>query len=156
MNKSLLEKELDLILKPNGFKKKGATWYRRREEILHGVDLQKSNFGEQFFLNIFIVPGGMDIEGLPTPKEHRCPVRVRLTALFAKEKNKIEEAFDLERSLSDDERKKFLAKIVGEDLIRCLNTIATNQELAEFIHAGNLDGGLVTVAAKDWLGLLKE
>ncbi|WP_457150720.1 DUF4304 domain-containing protein, partial [Mesorhizobium sp. P5_C1] len=105
MDKKELESLLNKDLSANGFKKKSATWYRQDAGALQVVNLQKSNFGLRFYVNIGCVPNGMSVEGLPTPKEYDCPIKIRLDSAFPDQKTRIEETLDLEISgLKDDER----------------------------------------------------
>ena len=96
MEKKALELALGGHLCPRGFKKKETAWYCKSAGMLQIVELQKSSFGLQFYLNLCWVPDGMEVEGMPTPNAHKCPIRIRLTALFPEQRDEIEKVFDLE------------------------------------------------------------
>lgn len=49
--KNPLRLALEDVLGPAGFTRKGDSWYRRSEEIVEVVNLQKSQWGAQFYLN---------------------------------------------------------------------------------------------------------
>jgi hypothetical protein len=41
-----LERAIARILKPLGYTKRAATWYREREQVISVVNLQRSQWGE--------------------------------------------------------------------------------------------------------------
>jgi hypothetical protein len=59
MNKKELAKIIDDVLKPHGFKKKGNYWRLECDELIKIVNLQKSQWGDQYYINY-----GFDIKGL--------------------------------------------------------------------------------------------
>jgi len=119
MDRKNLEGLIGSILKPRNFRKKASTWYRQGAAALHVINLQKSSWGPQFYLNLSLVPTGMEIEGLPSPKENQCPIRVRVGALMPENmKAHTERLLDLEdTTLSDGEREAGLEKIFLANVI---------------------------------------
>jgi len=59
VNKKDLIKTFDSILKPNGFKKKGNYWRLDGDELIKIINLQKSQWGNQYYINF-----GFDFKGL--------------------------------------------------------------------------------------------
>jgi hypothetical protein len=154
MDKKGLESALGDGLVAHGFKKKASSWYRQVEGALQVVDLQKSSYGLQFYLNLCCVPVGMEVEGMPTPKEHKCPVRIRLTSAFPDRREKLKEALDLERtSLSDAQRQDEVTKMVSESILPFLNHMTDADALRQAIAQGRLKLGAVNLAAQNHLGL---
>lgn len=63
-------------LKALGFKKKARTWTRETPDAFQVVDLQKSAFGEQVYVNVAVYLKALGDE--TSPPEHRCHIRARL------------------------------------------------------------------------------
>ena len=96
MEKKVLEALFERSLVVAGFRKKGSCWYRQLSDILQLIDLQKSSYGKQFYINIACVPRGMQPEGMPFPQEHKCPIRIRLTSAFPAQRERVDKSLDLE------------------------------------------------------------
>ena len=138
-----------------GFKKKSSSWYRHAAGVLQLVNLQRSSFGMQFYVNLCFVPDGMEVEGMPTPKEHKCPIRIRLTSAFPEQREMIETLFDLEGSnIGDAERLEKLARLTSELILPFLASARDLPSLRQTLTKGAFDKGLVEVAARRHLGVL--
>ncbi len=61
------------LLKSVGFKKKSDTWHLKHEEITHVVNLQKSSYGKQYYINIAMWLNTMGENN--SPKDHLCHIR---------------------------------------------------------------------------------
>lgn len=157
MDKRALESVLGSQLAAQGFRKKASSWYRQADEALQVVDLQKSAYGLQFFLNLCCVPAGMDVEGMPTPKEHKCPIRIRLTSAFPERREQIEEALDLERTnLDDAQRQDAVARLTSELVLPFVNHMKDAATLRQAIGEGIFKRGAVNLAAQKYLGLTEQ
>lgn len=157
MDKRGLEFVLGAELASHGFNRKSSSWYREAEGGLQVVDLQKSSYGLQFYLNLCCVPAGMAVEGMPTPKEHKCPIRIRLTAAFQEHRDDIEAAFDLDRtSLSEAQRQGSVVRIVREWLLPFFDQIVCARELRRAIEQGVFKRGVVSLEAQRHLGLIEQ
>jgi hypothetical protein len=149
-----LEIEFGAQLVPQGFKKKASSWYRQIGGVLQVVNLQKSSFGEQFYVNLCFAPITMEIEGMPTPKEHRCPVRIRLTAAFPEHKEELDNVFDLESpGMSKSERKIRIAGLVKDQILPYLVFAKDVPSLHLSITEGRFRGGSVNLAVRTHLGI---
>jgi hypothetical protein len=154
MDKKELESLLNRYLLNYRFNKKSTSWYRQEKGALQVVNLQKSNFGLQFYVNICFVPDGMEIDGMPRPKEHKCPIRIRLDDAFPQRQNKIKATFDLEdTSLSDRERDANVSEIVSTLILPFLENMKDAPSIKNSIESGLLDRGMVYLSAKRFLGI---
>ncbi|MER8409355.1 DUF4304 domain-containing protein [Mesorhizobium sp. M1307] len=154
MDKKGLESLLNRDLASKGFSKKYSSWYRRETGALQVVDLQKSNFGLKFYLNLCCVPDGMIIDGLPTPKEHKCPIRIRLDSAFPQHQRKIQTVLDLEgTTLTDRERDSSMSEIVSTLVLPFLENMKDATSIKRSIETGILDDGMVYLSAKKFLGI---
>ncbi|MBL9179824.1 MAG: DUF4304 domain-containing protein [Verrucomicrobiaceae bacterium] len=157
MDKKTLESALAAPLVAHGFQKKASSWYRQADETLQVVDLQKSAYGLQFYLNLCCVPAGMEVEGMPTPKEHKCPIRIRLTSAFPERREQIEEALDLERtSLDDAQRQDAVARLTSELILPFVNHMKDAATLRQAIGEGIFKRGAVNLAAQKHLGVTEQ
>lgn len=157
MDKKSLESVFGAQLSATGFKKKASSWYRQAEGALQVVDLQKSSWGMQFYVNLCCVPGGMEVEGMPTPKEHKCPIRVRLTSAFPDRKEEIEKAFDLEASsISESDRIEQVARLANELVLPFMSCMKDAPSLRQAIEQGRFKNAWVNLAAQRHLGILES
>jgi hypothetical protein len=65
---------IDGVLKPD-YSRKGSTWRRDYGEIIAVVNLQKSGFGDDFYLNLGVYL--KDVGDASTPTEAQCHIRWR-------------------------------------------------------------------------------
>lgn len=122
--------------------------------MLQIVDLQKSNFGDKFYVNVCGVPAGMPVDGLPMPKEHQCPIRIRLSSALPEHRSIVEAAFDLESDLFDDgRREEVIQDVVARLMLPFLAKWDGINSLALAIKEGAFDSGLVSKYALEHLGI---
>jgi hypothetical protein len=84
-------------LKPAGFKRTADTWHLRNDDTILVLNLQKSPYGRQYYINIAAwlnALGAADV-----PKAHTCHIRCRWEDLVpnANEKH-LEKLLDLENT----------------------------------------------------------
>jgi hypothetical protein len=154
MNKKGLETVIDGVLSQQGFKKRGSTWYRQNAGTLQAVDLQKSAYGGQFYVNLCFAPEGMSVEGMPFPKVHKCPVWIRIGSAFADHRSQCEELFDLEQQgVAEAERTIGIQQILIQLVVPFFNQLRESNDLKLAIENGTFKGGAVTLAARKHLGI---
>src|SRR5687767_3325213 len=71
-----IEEAIAPAMKSNGFKKKARTWWRTTDDSVQVVNLQKSAYGEQLYVNLGLFIRSLGSE--QTPPENRCHIRARL------------------------------------------------------------------------------
>jgi hypothetical protein len=64
------------LLKSAGFKKKATTWRRQHADGIHVVNVQGSQWGPEYYLNLGFYISALGSE--PEPTEYRCHVRTRV------------------------------------------------------------------------------
>jgi len=154
MDKKSLESLVGNELQAAGFKKKGSSWYFQSAGGLLVLDLQKSKYGAQFYVNLCCVPAGMNVQGMPTPKEHKCPIRIRLASAFPKKEREIEETFDLEdASLQDSARAGRITSLVYNLVLPFFENMKSLASLKDAIKKGVFDSGMVDLEVKRHLGV---
>jgi hypothetical protein len=150
-NETALQELITSVLADAGFRKRRSTWFRTRDDTIQVVDLQKSQWGGQYYLNV-----GVYVRSLgraTVPKEHECHLRTRLTSLDAQHREKIDAALDLERvDLPGDERRDILATALREVALPFLDQHSTVPQLRQSYRAGLFEPFFITAPARDVLG----
>lgn len=90
--------------KSNGFRRKGTTLYRDQEETIAVVNLQGSQYGGRYYVNVALWLRAVEEE--PFPKAHKCHLQTRLTTLRALNASEDEAYLNLSSDLSDEDRRR--------------------------------------------------
>jgi hypothetical protein len=151
MHKRDLERCFDNNLQPLGFKKKASSWYLEQEDTLVLVDLQKSNFGDQFYTN---VAAWLKVLGRNVfPKEHQCHIRIRLGAAYPELKAPADKLLNLEDlSLTDAQRSDGINQLFINGIIPLTTLFKDVDSAKNALHSSILSGALVTKRAQELLG----
>jgi hypothetical protein len=150
MNTKEFEEFFNNILAPAGFRRRGNTWYTTNEDTITMVNLQKSQWGGQYYLNLAVYL--RDLGEATSPSEHQSHIRVRLTAISGSETHLIEQALDLERTtVSTEERRNILAHALLSIALPFLVERSTLPRLRELYSVGQLGPVLVTKVTRDLL-----
>lgn len=150
--KKALEAVFDRILRSANFTRKGTAWYRQAHGALQLLDLQKSSYGAQFYVNLCCVPNGMDVEGMPMPKEHKCPVGIRLSAAFSDRAKEIEDLLNLEnQEINDAQRSEKLAVVLATLALPFFEQMRDAAALKMAIEKGAFQRGRINLKARNYL-----
>lgn len=70
---------VEKLLKDNGFKFKGTTWYRATGEVLQIINFQHSSWSHKYWMNIAMDLCTKNLRdfGRIWPKEYEIPIRIR-------------------------------------------------------------------------------
>lgn len=148
MDKKGLVNIISEMLIPIGFKKKGNFWIKIGDDITKMVNLQKSNYGNYFYINY-----GYILNCIPLDNE-MMHIYNRVTSLDVEERSRIHFLLDLDSQISDEERRKELSKILYDKLIVKVKGINTEAELLnELKRRPNLNDIPLTV--KNYFNLEK-
>ena len=97
------------------------------------------------------------VEGMPTPKEHKCPIRIRLTSAMPERRKDIDALFDLEQPhLSDSQRTLGIQNVISRLLIDFVDSVQSNDDLKIAIEANAFSLGAVNLAARKHLEIGAE
>lgn len=145
----LVKEALGAPLVEAGFKKKSDSWYWRNDEVVLLVNLQKSQYGDQYYVNCGVALKSLG--AVEFPKEHHCHIRFRLTAVVSDEERKgIEPVFDLENdSLSDHQRKDKISRLIRDIALPILNGCSSRDGITEALRSGKLAKAMVHKQVKD-------
>jgi hypothetical protein len=116
------------IFKAKEFRKTGATWHRDADRLVQVFNIQKSQWGDQFYLNVGIYLRDLGNESRPT--EYRCHVRCRAEGLLGDgEFPDLRKCLDFDSSLDRDQRYARLQQIVAERVLPWLDENKTLESL---------------------------
>lgn len=116
-------------LKDAGFKKKRAdTWYFTSEDAISVLNLQKSDYGAKYYVNVAVWLKALgDAEA---PAEHHCHIRLRWKELIPEDEEELAALLDLEsRSISDGERIGRIQHLLRTYIIPFLQTAQSVERL---------------------------
>lgn len=106
MNAKELEAIIDSVLKPFGFIKRGFSWYRHHPETISVLNLQNSDYGGQYYVNLAVALRGLNPGEYP--HEERCHIRVRLDRVID-DPETVRKALNLEdRSITNNQRRLYI------------------------------------------------
>ena len=105
---------LESVLGPVGFIRKGDFWFRSTDEVVEVSNLQKSQYGEQYYLNyaLWLRPLGEE----SFPKEEKCHIRMRAGAIVSSS-TELGTLLDLESNVAEVERRSRLADVLTRELL---------------------------------------
>lgn len=120
-------------LREHSPKKKGNSWYIRSPETVSVVNLQKSQWSKQFYVNIGIFCSPIE-ENLP---EFKADIRFRIeNFLPERHRTSAVELFDLENSLGENERLSMIHKLVTDLIDPALEDFKNLQTLRKMYQEG--------------------
>lgn len=118
----------DEIAKSNGFEKAFGGWFRESPECIIVLDLQKSNFGDYYELNIKVFVQGMFgntyVKGKDLVKKHTGDI-------FTRQPNNYKNVFDFDTSMDDDKRKQGIEELFSEFIKPFTDKALSRQGLKE-------------------------
>lgn len=121
----------DTVAKANDFEKAFGGWFKESSECIIVLDLQKSNFGDYYELNIKIFVQGMFgnkyAKGKDLVKKHTGDI-------FTRQPNDYKDVLDFDTSMDDEKRKEKLESLFSEFIVPFANKALSRiglKELAE-------------------------
>ena len=133
MEKKDLIELLNGIFKPLGFKHKGNNWVQNGTELSKMINLQKSNFGNHYYINYGFIIKAIELNGL------YMHLYYRLGSLDKEEQREITNLLDFEYDIPKEERistlkQKIEFKILP-DILKVNNEVDIKNYLKEPSHA---------------------
>lgn len=128
-----------------GLAERGGSWYLHGANVIVVVELQKSNYGLQHFINVAVWLS--DLDDARFPKEHVCHVRTRLTQLVS-DPQRLSELLDLEKIRADPLRVGELDEELTTALTWVLESVGSLAALRSERGASFLARSLVTGPAQ--------
>ena len=141
--KNPLSLALEDVLGPAGFTRKGDSWFRRTEEIVEVLNLQKSQWGRQYYLNYALWLRALG--EAPFPRHEQCHVQMRASAFLPPDD--LARLLNLESDLTDAERRAALAGLLTSGFLPFASTCRTVSGLRSLLGTGKLKQLLVLAVA---------
>lgn len=149
-DRNVIQTGVDDFAKSAGYAKRNGSWYRRTNDTISVLDLQKSQYGRSYYLNIAIWL--LPIEEAAFPEEQQCHIRTRLSSLVPQgEERHLSDLLDLDSNLTDDARAEQLAEALGRWLRPAVDATATVESLRSPAGAQVLSSSLVRASAQEFL-----
>lgn len=148
-NNKRLQQALAGALKARGFRKDGATWRKRYAEAIGVINLQGSQWGPSFYLNLGVYFTAMG--STEKPPESHCHIRARLDG-FVRDPRRLRELLDFEKPVPDHVRASELEAAMLESGVPWLERVSTPQGARELCVWTNWP--VVTGDARKYLGLV--
>jgi len=109
----------DTLTKSHNFEKDFGGWFKTSSECIMVLDLQKSNYGDYYELNIKIFIQGMFGN---TYIKNKDLVKKHIGDIYMRQPDSYKNVFDFEKSIEDAERKIKLENLFNEFIVPLSNT----------------------------------
>lgn len=127
--------------------KKAGSWYRRSDETIVVLNLQKSNYATSYYVNVAVWLLGLG--EIDAPKENKCHIRTRLDDLVPPgDEGRLTELLDLERPLVEVARREELLGLLREHLLPLVEGSASIEGLRSGEGKRLIERSLVTGPAQ--------
>lgn len=144
-------KAIGELLIPIGFSRKGRTWIRRLDHVVQVVELQRSNWGPQDYLNLGLWLTSV-VEPPKVVREKDCHIRIRVSEVLpVHAASALERALNYEGALAEEDRSLLIVGALREGLIPVLQQLSSEPGLRSAKREGMFARGFVTKSAKESL-----
>jgi hypothetical protein len=136
-------------LLPLGYANVKNTFFRRIGDVFLIVDLQKSDFGGSYYVNLglFLDEGSSLMQPPPFHKSH---LMQRLEAIISQsDRNELVPALDLEVPMAANKRTSLVMNAVEQHVLPYLTPLGTIEGIADHLRPGGAKPALVTLRLRD-------
>ena len=147
-NNKRLQQSLAPALKQRGFKKSGATWRKESSEAIGVLNLQGSQWGPSFYINLGVYFHALGDRDQPT--EYHCHVRTRLCELVP-DRERLNALLDFEKPVQENVRVQELETLVVDHGLPWLDTVSTIDGAREYSSSQAQKSPWVTKEARAFL-----
>jgi len=148
---TVIQDALSDVLTQSGFRQRGDAWYRDVPVGMLVVELQKSEWGEQYYVNL-----GVYVRKLGQarrPKPFQCHLNTRAEVIDLSQQERWKELLDLETEVAPGRRQQDLKTLITSEMIPFLDSLSTEDGLRSAYSRGELSHAAVTLALKQHLGV---
>lgn len=152
--RNVVHRALEIFGRQAGLEKKSGAWYRRGEDVIAVSDLQKSQYGQQYYFNqgFWLRELGND----PYPTGAQCHITLRLETLVAEERDRIGQLLDLEHAMPDEERVEEVVALLEERMWPVIERGSSLAGLRAMVNDGTLASAAIRVPAREALGAVNR
>ncbi|QDU31652.1 hypothetical protein ETAA8_68120 [Anatilimnocola aggregata] len=146
--KTIIETVLDEVLSDEGYRKHGKTWYAMLADVTHVIKLQRSRFGNQYYINVCVWLGPQ-AEG-KLPKEHECHLRSRVEEFS---KASLDAMLDLDNQrVTDEKRSTTLRSTLQKSVLPVLEKMGSIEAVTKLHKRKQLGAFAITAEAFPLIG----
>jgi hypothetical protein len=146
MSGNIIQGTFDDFMKSAGFSKRNGSWYRTSGDVITVVELQKSQYGPQYYVNVALWLRALG--EAKAPKEQACHVRTRLSRLVGADEYRLSGLLDLNSASPDDQRADELSSLLRRHFLPVLDAVKDLEGLHGSRGQSVLDASLVTAPAR--------
>ncbi len=136
------------VLNRHGYQKRSGGWNRSSADLLQIVNLQKSNFGMQYYVNLGFMPLDMLDDSSCSIKENQAELRVRMTSIMDENNDGIDAIFNLDINYEKEDRVKDIECAIEQLVSTFLDKLRTISDLKIAHSKGELKKFLITKEAQ--------
>ncbi len=139
--RNVIQHAFDEFGKDAGMLKQSGTWYRTPEGVTQALNLQKSQYGPSYYVNV-----GWWLRGLGDvkfPKDHQWHISIRLESLVANRADEVKALLDLDTAIAEAERRQQLRDLLESELHPVLDRTSSLDGLRELRREGRLKAAAV-------------
>ncbi len=146
MDKSIFKKLFGKEACNNGFEFSFGGWFKESNECVIAIDLQKSNYGKYYYVNIKVF-----IQGTfgKTYVKSKALVKNEIGNIFTRTPPEYDDVLDIESTLEFEERKEKLHKLFSDFIVPETNKTITRAGIKSLAESGEF----LLPAIKKELGL---
>lgn len=127
MEKKDLIELLNGIFKPLGFKHKGNIWVQNDTELSKMIKLQKSNFGNYYYINYGFIIKAIELNGL------YMHLSYRLGSLNKEEQKEITNLLDFEYEIPKEERISTLRQKIELKILPNILKVNNEEDIKNYL-----------------------
>lgn len=150
--RNAVQRGFDRFGKEAGGEKKSGGWYWRGDEVVAVVDLQKSQYGLQYFVNVAFWLRALGDERFP--KSWKSHIQVRLGSLPGVDGDDVERLLDAESDLPDEQRVDAVSALLVASVTPLIERGSSLAGLRALIDDGTLSAAAIRGPAQEKLGIL--
>lgn len=123
------------IAKQHGFESKYGGWFKISSEVIHVLDLQKSNYGNFFYLNIKIFVNGLFGKNYAPSKQL---IKNDIGNVFLRQPEIYSPFFNLENNLEEMQRKEGIENMFNEFILPLISISKDRNDIKQSVQRGDI------------------
>lgn len=140
-----IQRAFDAFGKSEGMVKRSGSWYRTGDEVIGVMNLQKSQYGPRYYINVGYWLQA--IEEAKFPPDEQCHILIRLDALIADRGEEVKALLDFDSEISGEERTQRLGDLLNSRLRPALEQGSSVDGLQKLRSEGLLKGAAIRGSA---------
>ena len=127
-------------MKELGFKKTSGSWHKENDDIHFLVNLQKSNYGANYYINLGIF---LKMISDGNYREEKSHLRTRVESLVFNDECEIIDALNLEKTMVEEQRLLVLEKILKGRVMEFFESNSSREKIENNYKSGQFKKILV-------------